>query len=138
MPAYNFKVQFANNVEAGKKLHTIRPKRKRPTKPGERLILYTGMRTKNCRLLVDTVCKDVQPVEIHATYIRVGGRILNMQERVELAMNDGFDSLAAFYDFFRETYGLTKQKSLTNLELITWYPPQRVVGKSTPPAPAGD
>lgn len=127
MPAYNFKAKFADDVETGKKLHTIRPKRKRPTKPGERLKLYTGMRTKSCRLLFDTSCKSVEPVEIHATHIKIGGRILSMKERVKLAKNDGFDSLAEFYDFFIETYGLAKEKPLTNLELITWHPPQSAV-----------
>jgi len=127
MPAYNFKKQFAPDVEAGKKLHTIRPKRKRPTRPGERLKLYTGMRTKNCRLLVDTVCEDVQPLEIHSTHIKIKGRILTMDERRQLAINDGFDSLEKFYDFFRYTYGLTEYEPLTDMELIKWLLPQRAV-----------
>lgn len=127
MPAYNFKAKFADDVESGKKPHTIRPKRKRQTKPGERLKLYTGMRTKKCRLLADTFCKNVEPVEIHSTHIKVGGRVLVMDERRNLAVNDGFDSLEAFYDFFRETYGLAKDKPLTDMELISWYPPQQAV-----------
>ncbi len=127
MPAYNFKKQFAPDVEAGRKLHTIRPKRKRPTQPGERLKLYTGMRTKNCRLLVDTVCEDILPMEIHTTHITIGERLLTQEERKQLAISDGFDSLEAFYDFFKYTYSLTEYEPLTNMELIKWFPPQRAV-----------
>ncbi len=121
MPAYNFKKEFAHAVETGQKMQTIRPERRRPTKPGERLKLYTGMRTKNCRLLVDTICKNVRPVEIHSTHIVVGGLVLSSEERIELAANDGFDSLELFYDFFRNIYGLTKQSPLENMELIEWH-----------------
>jgi hypothetical protein len=120
MPAYNFKKQFAPDVEAGIKRQTIRPKRKRQTKPGEELQLYTGMRTKVCRLLIKTICKLVEPVEIHATFIKVGGRILNHKEAGEFAKADGFPSLPDFYDFFINQYGLSDKKPLTEMEVTKW------------------
>ena len=51
MPALNFKKQFAEKVETGEKRQTVRAKRKRAFVVGDKLYLYTGMRTKYCRKL---------------------------------------------------------------------------------------
>lgn len=55
MVAYNFAAQFAEAVETRKKRQTIRAPRKdnRHAKVGDKLQLYTGMRTTNCRKLVN-------------------------------------------------------------------------------------
>jgi hypothetical protein len=54
MPAYNFQKQFAPLVQSGEKRQTIRTLGKRShAQPGNKLQLYTGMRTKQCRKLVD-------------------------------------------------------------------------------------
>lgn len=37
MPAYNFKAQFAEAVESGRKQQTLRKPRKRPTRVGDKL-----------------------------------------------------------------------------------------------------
>lgn len=49
----NFKQQFAEMVESGEKRQTIRRERKghRQIGKGDHLKLYTGLRTKQCRLL---------------------------------------------------------------------------------------
>ena len=44
MPAYNFQDRFADVVELGRKPHTIRPRRKHPTGPGQTLYLYHRQR----------------------------------------------------------------------------------------------
>jgi len=67
MPALNFKSRFAPAVELGlanplapgAKRCTIRATRKRPICPGDRLSLYTGMRTKACRKLGEAECRTV-------------------------------------------------------------------------------
>lgn len=59
MPAYNFQPRFAPFVGSGEKPCTIRLPRKRPTVPGDRLYLYTGQRTKACRLLRVETCLAV-------------------------------------------------------------------------------
>jgi len=73
MPAYNFKSQFAQPIESGRKRQTIRPRRKRPTRPGDKLYLYMGMRTKACRKLAEVICTRVTPVDIPQGAIRLGG-----------------------------------------------------------------
>jgi len=64
MPALNFQARFADAVERGDKTQTIRAPRKRPFKVGDNLYLYTGMRTKWCRKLLDAVCIGVDPIRI--------------------------------------------------------------------------
>lgn len=116
MPAYNFKTIFAPAVESGAKPHTIRPQRKRPTVPGDMLYLYTGMRTKFCRLLKKTVCTAVIPIEIKRNSVRLDGRELSLSEVEALARADGFPDAQTFFAFFATTY----PAGMFNLELIKW------------------
>lgn len=67
MVAFNFMPQFAPLVASGTKTQTIRQTAR--AKPGDRLQLYTGQRTKACRKLVDPdpVCTLVDYVGIRPT-----------------------------------------------------------------------
>lgn len=121
MVAYNFQKQFVTEIQAGKKHQTIRAYRKnnRHARVGERLQLYTGLRTKNCRKLFDKdpICNAVDSVEI---YIKEAGQIeqivlngthLNSNEIEEFAKADGFtpaDGLTArdaMGEFFLDYHG---------------------------------
>lgn len=112
MPAYNFKKQFAPLVESGVKNTTIRPKRKRPTVKGDKLVLYTAQRTKYCRKLKETVCKDVQdifidrPKECIRPVIKLNGHLLGVCAMSKLALMDGFAVTEWFIQFFENQYGL--------------------------------
>ena len=121
MVAYNFKAQFADDVESGKKRQTIRLQRR--ARPGDRLQLYTGMRTKKCRKLRDAVCTSVQEITIkdrgyYTLAVRLNGELLPTKLARELAVADGFTDLVDFADFFAEQYGLPFQGWLT-----TWRAP---------------
>lgn len=118
MPAYNFKAQFADKVKTLTKRQTIRPKRKRPTKPGDTLYLYTGMRTRQCRKLLETKCKSVEPVDIYLEGdVWVNGQKLLPNELIAFVQADGFDNIADFLLFFDEVYGLPL---IQEVELLTW------------------
>lgn len=108
MPAYNFKECFAGDVERLIKRQTIRKKRKRRTKPGEQLYLYTGMRTKKCRKLLDTVCRDVQSVEIDVGGIDVGDHrmLIDSPAADRFAKADGFPDSQTMIKWFSDSYGL--------------------------------
>lgn len=56
--AYSFQQQFAEPILAGTKGGTIRAQRsgRGHARPGEELQLYTGMRTKHCRLICRKPC----------------------------------------------------------------------------------
>lgn len=106
MVAYNFQRRFADDVATGRKRQTIRAPRKdnRHAKPGDRLQLYTGMRTKACRKLDEGICKI-------STYcaIREDGITLGNHPRVdidEFAVADGFEDFESMKTWFRKTHGL--------------------------------
>ncbi len=107
MPALNFMAQFAFLVEQGSKLKTIRPKRKKPIKPGDTLYLYTGLRTKSCRLLRVSTCSHVSTVEIYHDCVKVDSVRLDWWFILDIFANrDGFDSWNEMMRFFKTQYGL--------------------------------
>ena len=113
MVAYNFQQQFAPAVKSGEKLQTIRALgKRRHAKSGDYLQLYTGMRTKSCRKLLDSICISSEPIGISGDMqVFVGGagetiKILPIEEVEKLAIADGFDSAEAFFTFFGRMHGL--------------------------------
>jgi len=109
MPLLGFKKQFAGLVASGQKRQTIRAfrKDKRDPRPGDRLYLYEGLRTKSCRKIGEYVCKSVKSIEIIGDPFGKGlGEVrLNMERLSEarvksLAKADGFESVNDFFIFF--------------------------------------
>ena len=92
MPLLGFKQQFAPMVEARKKRQTIRAKREdgRNPKPGDTLYLYTGLRTKSCRKLGETVCRSVQEIVVDVKGINLSGDWLNDTAMMHVVRADGF------------------------------------------------
>ena len=111
--------RFADDVETGRKGHSIRARRKHPIRVGDKLMLYTGMRQKCCRKLLDAVCTKVEDISIEANEFRVciDGRMLSRQEIELLAVADGFSESQEFFDFFAQTHG-----SRFEGDLIHWKP----------------
>ena len=107
MTAYNFKAQFADDVESGRKKQTIRAARKdgRVPRPGEHLQLYTGMRTKQCRKLRDATCEYTREVTMTELGMQFDGVALCPHHIEWIAKADGFDSVESFRNFFRSNHG---------------------------------
>jgi len=111
MPALNFKAQFADAVESGMKRQTIRATRKRPINVGDKLYLYTGMRTKQCRKLGEAVCRAAVPLtmQLHAGdfyRFKLAGRVMTTFEKDSLALADGFRDFDRLAAWFEQTHGL--------------------------------
>ncbi len=111
MPLLGFHKRFANAVECGDKLQTIRAIRKRPFKVGDRLFLYTGCRTSHCRRLGEGMVERVRDIRIEREptshlHVSVGAwsaarlRTLRRCELVKLARDDGFPDIYEFYRWF--------------------------------------
>jgi len=103
MVAINFQAQFAPEILSGRKTQTIRKSAR--CKTGDDLQLYTGQRTKACRLLGTARCAICEPITIAEDYISVGAFRLPSGDAAHIAKIDGFESLAAMRDWFRERYG---------------------------------
>lgn len=121
MVAYSFQRQFAPPILAGTKRHTIRnPRTGRSghARPGDPLQLYTGMRTKQCRLIGTAVCQWVRGVVMNFPRPSVIVRTLDGLQPIatyaddtalnEFARSDGFDDWAALAAFWRETHRSTQ------------------------------
>lgn len=115
MPAYNFQARFIPRILSGTKGTTIRKRRKHPTKVGDILWLYTGMRTANCSLIAGAPCVRIEPITIWPFEERV---VANIEFSInQLVYGDGFDNIHEFFDFFRRTY---REGVLTDFEIIFW------------------
>ena len=128
MPIINFKPEFAELVASGKKRQTIRKIRKRPFKVGDKLYLYTGLRTKGVRNLIIASmadgfdfpiryyvkCKEVHDIEILEYYGFGGdyvvsldnGKPLTCNQADAIAIHDGFETAEEMCDWFKKTHGL--------------------------------
>jgi hypothetical protein len=109
MPAFNFKKQFADLVEKKIKRQIIRAKRADGRNPhvGDILYLYTGMRTKGCRKLGESICKSVEQITIYESGIVIDGKwITSCEEELKFVYADGFDNAYDFFGFFNKEHGL--------------------------------
>lgn len=113
MVAYSFMQRFVPAIIAGlepgpwmpgMKRQTIRGPRVRHARRGDELQLYTGMRTRHCRLLGRAICRAVQPIEISVgpDFLRVtlGGVELEDLQVDGLARADGFAGARVFRAFW--------------------------------------
>ena len=106
----NFSV-FIDKILSGEKRQTIRrasPKWKN-VKVGDKLTLYTGLRTKQCRKLGEAVVESIGKVKLYkagliGTITRDGEYWLTEDEVEQLARRDGFDDVYDFWNFFDAHY----------------------------------
>jgi hypothetical protein len=112
MVALNFQPEFAEAVEHGVKLQTIR--RTARCKAGDRLQFYTGQRTQACRKLGEGICKRVMPVEINHMNMKLDGRPVYMGDAKpddlwecdnDFARRDGFLGFEEMAQWFYKRYG---------------------------------
>lgn len=115
MPLLNFQSRFAPLVESGEKRQTIRAYRKdgRDPKVGDRLFLYTGARTRQCRKLGEATCSGIREVAISYGWgLKLNRRSTSLAERRAFALADGFQStdyyepFGAMCKWFENTHGL--------------------------------
>jgi len=103
--AYNFSEEHAPKVEDRTKRRTLR--RTARARVGDRLQLYTGQRTPQCRKLseVDPVCTLVASVGLYPEGIVYDGHWQTKDTCESYAVADGFASYADMYAWFKAKYG---------------------------------
>jgi hypothetical protein len=104
----NFKPQFADAVQAGTKLQTIRGHRKdgKRIQRGDTLKLYTGLRTRATRLLREAPCELALSIRIDLQYdeVVIDGTKLDFEQRRDFARADGFTGWPQMRQWFRDEY----------------------------------
>ena len=122
MVAYSFHEQFAEAIMGGTKRQTVRGDRRRNPRPGEKLQLYTGLRRRTCRKLIekDPICQRVDEIEIEISpaisakiaSIVINGIPLSKKEIEVFARADGFkngplgwSAVHAMGSFFKKYHG---------------------------------
>lgn len=134
MPAINFTV-FIDKVKYGTKLQTIRKRRKNPIKVGDKLMLYTGQRTKDCKKLMDTVCTQIDTIKIskdgndiyisesgQPTINRFIGYRVDARFMDDFAERDGFENWEEMHEWFDGKYELPE-----TFKIIHWkFNPQKL------------
>lgn len=111
MVAYSFKARFAEPILAGTKGGTIRADRRRHARQGEEMQLYTGMRTKQCRLIARKTCLDIEQIWLWfgmKPALRLGSlHFSNVQDLDEFATFDGFTNWMELEQFWRDVHEST-------------------------------
>ena len=124
MPSLSFQKQFVPGIRAmiskdyavrlkvKPKRTTIRNMRKRPFKKGDRLILFSGLRTKKCEKLGEVRCKKVE--DIHLQYVCevldmfevvVNGKTIDDDAINLMARQDGFTDGFSMMKWFAKNHG---------------------------------
>lgn len=100
MVAFNFKKEFSPQIKSRKKRHTIRQKQR--CKIGDEMQLYTGQRTKSCKLIKRSKCVDVYKIKM----TKVGCFYKGDITLPEFAKRGGFKTPVEMREFFKNQYGL--------------------------------
>lgn len=108
----NFSV-FIDKILSGEKRQTIRRASDKwaNVRAGDRLTLYTGLRTKECRKLGEAVVESITPIFLTPATERAWVRLpfglagLRDDDLELIALMDGFPSLSRFWQFFGGKYG---------------------------------
>lgn len=106
MTVFSFKPEFVGKILAGEKQSTIRSTKR--CEVGDTMQLYTGLRTKKCKKLMDAICIGVAPIKISKAEIwKIGKTEGNVRpSSLFFHEQEGFTNVQAMVDFFREEYGL--------------------------------
>lgn len=105
----NFTV-FIDKILSGEKRQTIRraSSKWKNVKVGDKLTLYTGLRSKQCRKLGEAFVESIEDVAFGAGICSIAQghweRLLTDGEVDELARRDGFDDVYDFWQFFDAHY----------------------------------
>lgn len=127
MPALNFKKQFPELIEAGKKPFTLRAQRRdgRDIVTGETIYMFTGMRTKACRKFATKPCLFHCAVIVRPAAVIIpqlfGYDVLSKARLGKFVVLDGFANQEEFFKFHADKY------DTRFLHLIAWVSKQQLL-----------
>lgn len=125
-----FKKRFKEPILIGTKVHTIRKRRKIQPNIGETIHMYSGLRTKyseficnNEKLLGKQNIRIIIYKNDNDTIVKiwVDRSELNMKQKEQLALFDGFTSLMDFADYWlTDEKGKKKNRTGALMQLFHW------------------
>lgn len=119
MVAYSFRPRFVRPIEVGlgiikdqfvyPKTHTVRAiGRKRHARTGEKVQLYTGLRTKAAKKIGEATCNRTAPIVLEfgdlGVWITIDGKRLSKDQTHDFAHSDGFRTLDEFMMFWADNH----------------------------------
>lgn len=103
-----FKKQFIHPIFCDVKIHTIRQDATNRWKAGMKMHMAIGVRTKDYKQFAEKTCISIQKVKIIVEndykVVIVDERPLSLPEIKKIAINDGFDSVEDFFNWFSESF----------------------------------
>ena len=108
-----FKPQFKEPILKKKKKHTIREDKNDRWKPGMKIHFATGVRTRLYHQFKEGVCVSIQKIKIlwdnlppngEVVSISIDGNPIYLDELETLALNDGFEDISEFLNWFNEDF----------------------------------
>lgn len=102
MPSFNFKPRFAEPIQAGWKVQTIRGSKRCST--GATMQLFTGLRTRQCTRIADVKCILSDYVHLYSSGIMFGDKSKH-PDCDDFARWDGFRDYDDMMKWFRGEYG---------------------------------
>lgn len=102
MPSINFRPGFVPLILDGRKRQTIRQTLRRPYKVGDRLFMYTGLRTAYCKKIGEAVVDRVSQILINDVGVFLDGERLVGVPLIQFTAADGFSTPGEFLAFFNE------------------------------------
>ncbi|AKD55048.1 hypothetical protein [Spirosoma radiotolerans] len=95
---------FVEKINSGQKIHTLREDKNQRWRAGRHIEFATGVRTKQYSQFKNDTCKSTQRVFMSMGQVRleisIDDTYLYPPDIKELAINDGFDTVEDFYNWF--------------------------------------
>ena len=112
LDSFSHLVKLKNKSNIKPKIHTIREDINNRWKPGNDIHFYVGTRTNKALQFAPIVkCKSIQYIRIsYGLYfskipkIHIDNKELNLDEILTLAINDGFENLEDFLNWFNKDF----------------------------------
>jgi len=120
----DFKARFIDPIRSGRKSQTIRTRRY--ANIGGPVHLFHGLRRSGCikigsATIIDAFNIDITPGGV--CWI-TGQRLMSEEEKLDLAVRDGFETFSELYEFMSDLYG----KSSHSMTVIRWAQFRKAVG----------
>ena len=121
-----FNPQFVLPILTRTKIHTVREDIHNRWKPGMKMHMATGVRTKQYSQFFESYCISVQELKIvfNPDYIFnqvfIDGEELEYRQICNLILNDGFIRVVDFYNWFLKKAKLENRTYIYKGKIIHW------------------